>query len=101
MAWPVPPGPIRVSQFANQALTRLPYSGRTGHMGAGRAGRPARCRVIAASGAVRRRLLRRLGTAAPGRPRRLPGKGPRGLADEVAEVLGAGLAVKRAGAVRQ
>jgi hypothetical protein len=70
-------------------------------MGGGRAGRPARCRVIAVSGAVRRRLLRRLRTAAPGRPRRLPGEGPRGLVDEVAEVLVAGLAVKRAGAVRQ
>ena len=55
---------------------------------------------LLSGGAVRQRLLRRLGTAAPGRPRRLPGEGPRGLVDEVAEVLGAGLAVKRAGAVR-
>ena len=30
----------------------------------------------------------------PGRPRRLPGQGPRGLVDEVAEVIGASLAVE-------
>lgn len=35
----------------------------------------------------------------PDRPRRLPGEGPRSLVDDVAEVIGIGVAIERAGAV--